>query len=221
MPDAILAAHPIEVYEALDKVFQGEKWLAYEPETLLLALKQDVSDRALDKLLAVQAVAANPKACAENAEAFEKAVQAFCNNICVMDVVQPPEIEEVSYAVSQMQKLVALAHEGQALTFSGNVPGYVAALGRYHGWELLPKNLAFAQELLDHLTGMQEGSKLYQEHLAIRETLADLVGGTTRKDARELLESDEVKELEKDDFAALHVKRILGALLFDPTIVEE
>ena len=222
MPDAILCAHPIEIYEALDGVFAGEKWLSYEPETLLLALKQEVSDQALDKLLAVQAVAANPKGVAGNSSGFEKVVHAFCNNICVMDVLQPPEVEEMSYAVSQMHKLVQLAHKGApALEFSGDVPGYVAATARFRGWQILPRNLAFAQEMLDHLTGMQEGSKLYQEHLHIRESVTNLVNNTTRKDARTILESPEVQELEKDDLAALQVKRILGALLYDPTLAEQ
>ncbi len=222
MADAILAAHPAEIYAALEQVFAGESWLSYEPETLLLALKREVSDQALDKLLAVQAVCANPKAVAENSDAFEKAVNAFCNNICVMDVIQPPEVEELSYAVSQVFKLYELAHKGgAALKFSGEVPGYVAAVAHFRGWQLLPRNLAFAQEMLDHLTGMQEGSKLYQEHLQIRESLTELVNNTSRKDARELLESDEVKELENNDLAAIQVKRQLGALLYDPTIVEE
>lgn len=59
--DPILAAHPAEILEALDGVFSGQKWLAWDPETVLLSLKEEISDASVDKLLAVQAVASNPK----------------------------------------------------------------------------------------------------------------------------------------------------------------
>lgn len=153
-PDAILAAHPVEILEACDGVFAGQKWLAYDPETILLSLKDDISDASVDKLLAVQAVASNPMAVLCNADAFEKTVNAFNNNICVMDVAQPPEVEEMSYAASQIDKIIKAVHGAKSdIRYSGDVPNYVAATARFRGWTILPKNLSFAQEMLDVLCG--------------------------------------------------------------------
>ena len=51
--DILLGSHPIEIYLACDKLFAGEPWLEWEPETLLLQLRDDVDDLAEDKLRGV------------------------------------------------------------------------------------------------------------------------------------------------------------------------
>lgn len=217
--DAILAAHPVEIWLACEQAFHGEKWLSWDPETILLSLGSDISDEAVDKLLAVQAVASNAKATLTNADAFEKTVNAFCNNICVMDVSQPPEVEEMSYAVSQIGKLILAVHGPKAkIAFDGEVPGYVAATAKFRGWSILPKNLAFAQEMLDCLTCAVKDSKLYREHQAIIEAIEAFVAKTTRKDARDILKDVAIQELERDEPAQLIVRRMIGALLYDPTL---
>lgn len=218
--DVFLAAHPEEIYRALDTVFAGEAWLSWEPDTILLELKDDISDAAVDKLLAVQAVAANSNAVTRSAAAFEKTVNAFCNNICVMDVIQPPYVEEMSYAVSQIEKIIHLVHGNDVkIEYVDEVPGYVASTAHFRGWFMLPKNLAFGQEMLNGLTGLVPGTKLYKEHEHIVQVVSELVANTTRKDARELLEDRSITDLETDDTASLLVRHILGALLFDPTVV--
>lgn len=55
-----------DIYLACDHVFESDAWLSWEPETLLLELRSDVSDAAVDKLLAVRAVAANSGAVFES-----------------------------------------------------------------------------------------------------------------------------------------------------------
>lgn len=212
--DAILRAHPIEIWQALEQVFSGEPWLSWEPETLVLELGDDVSDEALDKLLAVQAFCANPNAAARGAAAFEKTVQALCGNICVMDVSQPPEVEEMSYAVSQMEKLLD-ASQHEKLEFTGEVPGYVAAAARFRDWIILPHNLSFAQAMLDSLTNLPEDSQLRMEHKAILDAVAGFVAKATRKDAREILTQ---AELDRDETEAMIVRKFVGALLYDPTL---
>lgn len=218
-PDAILAAHPIEILEACDGVFTGQKWLAYDPETILLSLQNDISDAAVDKLLAVQAVASNPMAVLSNSDAFEKTVNAFNNNICVMDVTQPPEVEEMSYAASQIEKIIKAVHGAKVKAqYSGDVPNYVAAVAKFRGWTILPKNLAFAQDMLDVLCGTVKDSKLYAEHKNILKAVSDFVDKTSRKDAREILKDAAITELEKDDAAQMIVRKFVGALLYDPTL---
>lgn len=212
--DAILRAHPIEIWQALEEVFKDEPWLSYEPETLLLELKDDVSDEAVDKLLAVQAFCANPNAACNSAAAFEKIVQAFCNNLCIMDVVQPPEVEEMSYAVSQMEKLLN-ASQHKKISFGGEVPGYVAAAAKFRDWIVLPHNLSFAQDMLDSLTGLSKDTKLFMEHKAILDAVADFVAKATRKDAREILKQ---AEIDRDETETMIVRKFVGALLYDPTL---
>lgn len=218
-PDALLAAHPVEILEACDGVFSGQKWLAYDPETILLSLQNDISDAAVDKLLAVQAVASNPMAVLSNSDAFEKTVNAFNNNICVMDVTQPPEVEEMSYAASQIEKIIKAVHgENASIQYSGDVPNYVAAVTKFRGWTILPKNLSFAQEMLDILTGAVKDSKLYEEHKDILEAVTAFVNATSRKDARDILKDAAITELEKDETAQMIVRKFVGALLYDPTL---
>lgn len=209
----------MEILEALDGVFTGQKWLSWDPETLLLSLKEDISDASVDKLLAVQAVASNPKGMLNNADAFEKTVNAFCNNICVIDVSQPPEVEEMSYAVSQIEKIIRAVHGDKAkIKYAGDAPGYVAAAAKFRGWTILPKNLSFGQEMLDSLCGTEKESALYKEHKNILDAVSDFVAKTTRKNAREILQDAAITELEKDEAAQLVVRRVIGALLYDPTL---
>lgn len=217
--DALLAAHPIEIYQACDSLFTDQEWLSWEPETILLELKHEVSDASIDKLLAVQAVAANADAVLKSAAAFEKVVNAFSNNICVMDVVQPPEVEEMSYSVSQIEKIIHEVHgSGCTVTYSGEVPPYVASVAQFRGWAFLPKNLSFAQERLEYLSGMQADTKIRKENQNILDVISSVVQDTTRGDARTILEDESITALEKDDTASLLVKRLLGALLYDPTL---
>lgn len=216
--DPVLAAHPFDIYLACDHVFEEDAWLSWDQETLLLELRADVSEAAIDKLLAVQAVAANSNAVLESALAFEKVVNAFSNNICVMDVLQPPEVEEMCYAVAQIEKIFHAVHGEQDCVFINEVPGYVASVARFRDWTVLPKNLSFAQEALDELTGLRKDSKLRREHADILSVITEFAGNTDKADAESFLSDESIKVLEKDSEATLIVRRLVGALLYDPTL---
>lgn len=216
--DPLRAAHPVEIYAAVDAVFPGEPWLAWEPETLLLALAEDVSEAAQDKLLAVQAVAANPDPALRFGVALEKTINAFCNNICVMDARQPPYVEELAYGVRQIRALIPAAHGKTAFSFGGETPGYVAAAARFRDWIVLPEPLSFAQLELDRLTGLVPGSALRREHARIVDSVSRLCRELTVDDATSLLRHPEMESLAVNDTASLLVKRVIGAMLYDPTL---
>jgi hypothetical protein len=217
--DSFLAAHPIAIYKACNEAFNGSEWLGWEPETVLLELKNDVSDAAVDKLLAVQAVASNANAVVRSAAAFEKVVNAFNNNICIMDVIQPPEVEEMSYAVSQIELIIKEVHGPDTkIEYTDEVPGYVAGVAKFRGWFMLPRNLQFGQAMLNTLTGIVENSALYKEHKNIVDVVSNFVLNTSRKDARDILKDASIMDLETNDSASLMVKRVIGSLLFDPTL---
>ena len=166
----------------------------------------------------MQAVAANSGAVFESAAAFEKTVNAFANNICVMDVIQPPEVEEMCYAVDQIMKIFHAVHGDMACGFTGEVPGYVASVARFRDWTILPKNLAFAQDMLDELTGLRKDSRLRKEHGHILDIISDFAKNTNKADAESFLADDSIRMLETDTEATLLVRRMIGALLYDPTL---
>jgi hypothetical protein len=200
MPESVKAAHPADIRRALDVVFEGEDWPSWEPETLLASLKDRKPDDT-DKILAVQAVARNPALAFTSAAAFEKVVNAFCNNTCVMDVSQPPHVEEMAYAVGQ---LISMCPDKK---FSGEVPGYVAATARYRGWFALPSVLSFGQTLLNGLTGS-----------APEQRVLDLYASMDADQARALLNDEAVAELGKNGPGSSVARDLIGALLFDPTL---
>ena len=218
MTNVMLGSHPYEIYLACDKLFEGEPWLEWEPETLLLQLRSDVDDLSEDKLLAVQAVAANATPVLDMALSFEKAVLAFNNCVCVMDTWQPPYVEEICYAVPQIRKILRAVHgPNHTFEFAGEVPGYVASVAKHRGWIALPKRLDFATEQLNSLNGLTEKSKKYLENKEIVDTVRQVYRSLEKPTAEAILNSEEytrLSEAERQQFA-----KIAGALLFNPTIL--
>ena len=220
--DVVLASHPTELYLSLDSQFPDEDWLSWEPETLLLSLREKISDQAKDKLLAVHAVAANSSMVLRNSVAFEKVVMAFCNNVCVMDAHQPPFVEELVYAVRQMRKIIKLAHpdDGDKAVFGDEVPGYVAAVAKFRGWFYLPAKLGFAQDALNILTGLTEESDLRKKHADVFRAVEKVYSEMRTRDAQALLDNAEIEDIADDDSMSANLTmRLIGALLYDPTIL--
>lgn len=216
MRDPLLAASPEEIFVALDKLFVGEQWMQWEPETLLHELEGDVSDAAKDKLLAVQAVAANSMLPLKECIAFENVVNAFNNNVCVVDTPQPVFVEEMFYAVKQLTAIIHRVHgEDKKITFSGTVPGYIAATAKYRGWTLLPKELEAGQQQLDFLTGTHPKKENAELLTRVRELYANM----KHADAKDILKSEEIQKLlEQEDANATFVRQVLGLFLFDPCL---
>lgn len=214
--DSILGAHPFDVYRALDTMFGEERWLSWEPEVLLHELADEVSEQARDKVLAVQAVAANGALACGKAAAFENVVHAFCNNALVVDSLQPPTIEEVMYTIPQLEKIIKQVHSDAEVSFYGEIPRYVAAVAKYRGWVVLPTRLGFAQDALDELTGCSPESDKYQEFKGTLQLIKGLVASVAET---AITTSDEVFSLiEEDTPKALVIRLVLGAYLYDPTI---
>ena len=211
----ILNNSPIQILHKLDSLFAGSEWLSWEPETLLLK-NLDVTDPiAKDKLLAVQAVASNSQAATSSGDAFEKVVMAFNNNHCIVDQYQPPEIEEVFYAVQQITKIITEIHDAEAI-FTGEIPNYVAAVARFHRWIFLPNPLQFAQETLNSLNGLhKDGGKasVYSGLLSIAKQVSDSMAHTDslRGDVSEL--GNWVGNSPQHDVA----RRMIGCYLYSPT----
>lgn len=153
----VLKMAPAVIYTRLDREFDGQTWLGWAVETLVAQLPEHLDQAALDKVLAVFAVARDVQAVCQNALGLEKVTHAFNNQPCLMDALQPPHIEELMYAVGQIRRIAEHTQEkeeSKKVVFHAQTPGYVASVGRYHQWTVLPRPLAFAQQMLDFLNGM-------------------------------------------------------------------
>ena len=124
------------------------------------------------------------------------------------------------YAVRELCRFIRTVHGADAdVAFSGDVPGYVAAVGRFRDWIVLPPELSFAQENLSSLTGLVPQSPLYAEHRQVVDMVSELYASLDKVTAEELLHDPEIKSLERDNGAVADmIKRIVGALLYDPTL---
>ena len=212
----ILSTHPSDLLKALDTYFEGSDWYSWEPEVVLTELKEEVSDQAADKVLAVKSLAANSEMVFYNHAAFENIVHAFCNNILVVDTNQPLLVEEIMYAIPHIVAIVKYVHGEHAdTTFRGEVPGYVAATASYRNWLVLPNRLQFAQDILESLTGISDGSKKYAEFKTTLDLVKLLVTAMDTTDVTQYTEM--IGFLEEDSEKALIAKRILGSYLYDPT----
>lgn len=219
--DLVLATHPSELFMAMDMAFPGDDWLEWEPETLVMSYRWgDLSDQAVDKILAVHAVASNTSLVLADSIAFEKVVTAFCNNVCVMDASQPPYVEEILYAVRQIRLIAKLAHptDGDKIVFHSAVPSYIAAVAKFRDWFVLPDELEFAQASLNYLTSLPAESKLRKEHAEIIDAVEEVYKKLGTKDAEAMLENGDVRKLSGDDAASMLARRLIGALLYDPTL---
>ena len=154
---SILTKSPFELFKDMDRDLGGD-WVSWEVETILSHAPDHIDQMAVDKILAVHLTARNIELTATVADVIEKITNAFCNQPCLMDAIQPPHIEELMYAVDQIERIGTDVHgekDMEEFKFGGQVPGYVAAAAKYHDWTVLPKPLSFAQSILDFLTGMK------------------------------------------------------------------
>jgi hypothetical protein len=216
----VLKWHPIDLFLKMDTEFGDEQWLDWEVDTLLPTVYDEVftntDSTVLDKLMAIQAVGTNSNLVVSDAVAFENVVNAFCNNPCVIDCVQPPEIEEIFYAVKQILKIIAHVHsiEESDIEFTGEVPGYVAAAAAYTGWVVLPKPLWFAQKQLLSLTHLEPGTQKYKDNAAY------LKAGEAAINTLDLGDFTDLDALLGESFSSMFIGRIVGAYLYDPTVIE-
>lgn len=215
--NSLLASHPVDIYRACDKLFGDQPWLDWEPETLVMNLRKDVSELETDKLLAVQSLASNPTPCLNMALAFEKTVMAFCNNVCVMDTWQPPYVEELCYAVPQILGVLRLSHGSQKYRFDGEVPGYVASVAKHRGWIALPRRLNFANKMLLEINGLTEKSEKYKENAELVDAVRNVCKQLDKPTAEAILSSEQYKAL--DDVEQIQFAKVAGAILFDPTVL--
>lgn len=214
LPNRVKAQHPIDLYRMLDTLFRDEEWLDWEPETLIRQADKLEDPIAQDKLLAIQSAAANSRLVLSNAVAFEKVVLAFSNNHIIPDAPQSPYLEEVFYAVDQLRELIQLVHDQKA-EFIGEVPGYVSAVARHRGWQILPAGLNFAQQSLNFLWGLREGASRHMEFQGVLQRAETLAASLEKV----RFDSEQLKDLDGlgADADPL-LLRYVGLFVFDPTV---
>lgn len=222
--EGIIYTHPVDLFLSLDKSWASDGWENWEAEVLLatVADPQELSSEAIDKLLAIQSFYKMPYLAFTNAVAFEKIVHAFCNNPCVVDTLQPPHIQEITYTVKQCNNIIKNSRykeEKDNFIFMGEIPGYIAATAKYRDWIVLPKCLAFAQEALFSLKGYVSGNPRYEEHKKIIKAAVNMVShlDDSTIDANGVAEVAEAVNNESS-FSSNLLLQIVGAYLYDPTL---
>lgn len=219
-----LEMNPVDIFKLLDSEFGGEPWIGWEPDTIEIQLPDDLGDLGIDKILAVHATAHNLRNVSEIALGFENVVTAFSNQQMLADAMQPPNIEEIFYAVRQIKKIAALTQENdsfQQFKFRGQVPGYVAATARYHNWIILPAPLNFAQATLDFLNGLKYRRSMDQKlekACAALEKLADDIDamGDIGKGAAKMLDV-----IDQDEYEYRNAAMLIGCYLYKPEEIRE
>ena len=209
----ITSKHPIDLYLEISAKYP--EWLDWEPETVTITLELTNKDSEIDKVLAVQTVAKNPNAVTRNSFIFEKVANSFCNGFPIMDTHTKPYIEELVYTTKQIKKIVAASQDEkfEDIEFTGDVPNYVAAVAVSRGWIVLPKSLEWAQESLNYLTGISEGSAKYKEYYSVVTSLTRAVKDLP-DDFETLISSEQLEGLETSILA-----KYVGAYLYDPTTI--
>lgn len=185
----------LNLYKAITQAYP--EWLEWEPETVLYTLEIDGETVTADKVLAVQTIAINSNKVTRNSFVFEKVAVALCNGFPIMESYDKPHVEELTYAVPVIQSIVAEVHgiSKEEVKFSGDVPEYVAAIGKDQGWVILPTPLSFAQEMLSNIKKVPGPIK--DEYLEINEKVS--------KAPKKYLDSERADIL-----------RYVGAYLYNP-----
>ncbi len=210
----VLANHPVTIYRRLVKLLPVD-FIGWEIVTFLRSIIGVTDDLAIDKLLAVKALAQNSMEVMSLAIAFENVCNSFCNNPVIHNTLQPLEVEELTYSVYQILDIVKLVHPDvppAALKFTGEIPGYCASCAKYERWQILPGVLSFAQGRLYFLNNSAH-KKLYNE---IHTIMLEL-------ETRGPFSLKEIAGLRKtipNTTSYNIVKRLVGCRVYDPTIIE-
>lgn len=203
----IYSTSPIDLYTAMDKVLTPlGAWISWEPDTLLkhITSKTKLNSNSINKLLAVQAVAANLDLVCKDHTAFEAVGTCFCNEHYILGRSQPIGIEECMYTVKQIKGIAVLVHNTQEdlVMFYGEIPGYVASVAKLNSHRVLPIPLSFGQDILDYLYPN------YGVDLVKEKDMAQKIDDADLKD---------LTSLDKTDNIFIHW--LVGCYLYDPTIV--
>lgn len=215
----ILESHPRDIYTWLDRRFGAAAWLSWDVQALLEQVPGFTDSRAEDKVAAVFSVASNGSFACSDAMGFEKAVLAFANTPCVPEAVQSTSVEEILYGCAEIEAICRAVHGLDApVAFTGEVPGYVAAVAVQDSWLVLPEELSFAEEMFTHLRSLRMNPVAVREQDRLRtavRTAAEAFRGMDREIFRE---SGALDSLQKDTPVNIQVRRILGCYAFDPTL---
>ena len=198
--------HPVDLLALIHQKLAGDDWEYWDPAALIITLGiQGRTDT--DKVAAVQSLLKNPRLSLSDYTAFEKIAHAFCNNPVLPEVDQPLSLEEVLYVVRQIRGI--FKKEGGLADFAGEVPSYIAVVATEEGWDALPEELSFSQEMFAHLA-----SVISRKFETEAKSALGTISGMSRENMMSLLDHLE------NDFSpqAFQLRRYLGLYLFDPTL---
>lgn len=214
-PANLLKLSPTAVFKYLWSApeLATQDWLAWDPHALLATIgASGVSELEQDKVLAAQHVGYNTAEVCSSVQAFYSVCSAFNNEHYITDGVLPLHVEEIVYAVKHICDIAGIVHNSTNIEFTGEVPGYVASCAKYHGWVLLPQSLSFAQDMLDHLTGVFANPDKVEHNKAVLADTVEFIKTITPSNIPvDILTSDTAETIMR--------RKIIGATLYDPTLL--
>ena len=209
----ILKTSPTALYKEMAIKLEGEgPWIEWEPETILHSISSDIGDVAMNKILAVQAVAANTELPCMDHVAFESVVNSFCNYTYIVGESQPTGIEECFYTVNHIKGIATQVHnlDPSSILFAGEVPGYIAAVAKLYSKRVIPYPLSFAQDILDFI---------YLNYNIPLDEMKDIVqkidSAIIPENVKDI--SSLVEELDPKSEYHTFITWILGCYIYDPT----
>lgn len=145
---------------------------AWEPESVWLSLKErdiDLGSPNRAKLMAAVALIFVPSFYWDGI-VFEKTALAFDGSVPNPDALEEASSGQLAWAVEEAAWIVAMNH-GEAQVFQHEPAAYAAVVLHREGMVLAPRQLSFAQDLLDE---MNRGAKDLKE--SVREKWEALKG---------------------------------------------
>jgi hypothetical protein len=152
--------NPLVLVNELNKKYKQD-WVHWEPETLWHTIEADYKTKILpeseDKIMAVRVLLSNDTfwVCWE---VFEKICAALSGRVPSFGTRDDLSVGELSLGVS-------IAGRIKKREFEHEVMAYVAVEAKQEGYVLLPKPLAFAQDILDSLSSNTEGADVKKKLL--------------------------------------------------------
>lgn len=133
--------HPLLLDAELRKAL-GNQWFELDPLAIRMDIEEgftrNISQVVWTKINALKLLHSNWMAW-NQWEVFRPVVDAFADRLPDFFVLDPPTVDDMTFAVSVMKKLYP---DG---IFSAEVGKFIAASSHYWGQYLLPSDLAFAQ----------------------------------------------------------------------------
>ena len=189
----------------LRKLFPGDEFIGWEPETIALELEDlgaDIDEVFMDKLNALLALVRQPTFF-NNVHVYENTVRAFSNLDVDVSILQKTD---TCFHCVAMTEVAMIANREQSLPadldFVDEIKAYVGAMLAEEHYVIAPEELSFCQEYLDD----------YNEN---KDVISAAISSEWDKAKRRLEDGDALEDiLVEDSLVNIQIRKLAGCWLF-------